>query len=206
MRFGHRMRQSGGEDGFGSPQGRGLGRGGLGGSRGGFGGGPRSSESRGRGMGGGRRRVLDAAELRLLLLRLIAEQPRHGYDLIRDIEARTNGAYAPSPGVIYPTLTLLQDMALIEEEAVEGSRKSYRITPAGVAEVDANAALTDAVLARFAELGAVQDRTDGGPVRRAMHNLRTVLLQRLSRSDADAETLFKVTALIDETAQKIERL
>src|SRR5690606_25340682 len=70
------------------------------------------------GMGGrgGRRRLFDGGELRLVLLKLIGDQPRHGYDLIREIEDKTGGAYAPSPGVIYPTLTLLADMGLIEEE------------------------------------------------------------------------------------------
>ncbi len=73
----------------------------------------------GRGRGG-RRRMFDAGELRLVLLKLIADQPRHGYDLIRAIEELTHGAYAPSPGVVYPTLTMLQDMGLIEEAKGEG--------------------------------------------------------------------------------------
>jgi hypothetical protein len=63
----------------------------------------------------GRRRVFDAGELRLVLLKLIADQPRHGYDLIRAIEEMTHGTYAPSPGVVYPTLTMLQVMGFIEE-------------------------------------------------------------------------------------------
>ena len=66
------------------------------------------------------RRMFESGELRLVLLKLIAEQPRHGYDLIRAIEEMTGGEYAPSPGVVYPTLTLLQDMGLIEEAAGEG--------------------------------------------------------------------------------------
>src|SRR4051812_32135574 len=66
--------------------------------------------------GGGRqRRMFDGGELRLVLLRLIADEPRHGYDLIRAIEELTGGAYAPSPGVVYPTITLLDEMGLIEE-------------------------------------------------------------------------------------------
>ena len=72
----------------------------------------------------GRGRVFDGGELRLVLLQLIAEQPRHGYDLIQAIEEITHGAYAPSPGVVYPTLTMLADMGLIEEAKSEGSRKA----------------------------------------------------------------------------------
>ena len=70
----------------------------------------------GRGRGGrGKRRMFESGELRLVLLKLIADQPRHGYDLIRAIEELTHGSYAPSPGVVYPTLTMLQDMGLIQE-------------------------------------------------------------------------------------------
>src|SRR5436189_5153366 len=88
----------------------------------------------GRGRGGhrgGRRRMFESGELRLVLLKLIADEPRHGYDLIRAIEQLTGGEYAPSPGVIYPTLTLLQDMGLIEEAPVEGPRKPFQATDEG---------------------------------------------------------------------------
>ncbi len=72
---------------------------------------------RGGGCGGGRsRRMFDGGELKLLLLKLIADAPRQGYDMIREIEAMTGGAYAPSPGVVYPKLTLLDEMNLIGEQ------------------------------------------------------------------------------------------
>src|SRR5262250_1986022 len=64
--------------------------------------------------GGRRRRVFDSGELRLVLLKLISDQPRHGYELIRAIEELSGGSYVPSPGMVYPTLTLLQDMGQIE--------------------------------------------------------------------------------------------
>src|ERR671912_2565602 len=69
------------------------------------------------------RRMFESGELRLVLLKLIADEPRHGYDLIRAIEDLTGGEYAPSPGVIYPTLTLLQDMGLIEEATADDTRE-----------------------------------------------------------------------------------
>ena len=74
----------------------------------------------------GRRRVFDSGELQLVLLKLIADQPRHGYELIRAIEELTGGAYVPSPGVIYPTLTLLQDMGRIEEATAGRSAQGVR--------------------------------------------------------------------------------
>lgn len=160
-------------------------------------------------MGGGprgRRRMFDGGELKVMLLMLIADEPRHGYDLIREMEARTNGAYAPSPGVVYPTLTLLADMGLIEERASEGAKKLYAVTAAGEAHLEENANIVASVVRRITEIGAMSEKTDGGPVRRAMGNLRTALRDRLTREDVEADTLHKVAAILDEAVQKIERL
>jgi DNA-binding PadR family transcriptional regulator len=168
----------------------------------GFGGG-RGHDGEGRGR---RRRMFDSGELRLVQLRLIADEPRHGYDLIRQIEELTGGAYKPSPGVIYPTLTLLDDMGQIAADTSEGARKLFAITPAGQADLDANHALVEALIARLAAIGEERQRTDGGSVRRAMGNLRQVLMNRLGGRDVDEATLHQVVALIDEAAQKIERL
>ena len=158
------------------------------------------------GHGGRSRRMFDGGELRLVLLALIADTPRHGYDLIREIEERTGGAYAPSPGVVYPTLTLLADMGLIEERESEGAKKLYGATPAGEAHLAENADTVTALMGRLAELGVMRERTDGGPVRRAMANLRSALHDRLHRVGADGDLLHDVAAIIDEAVQKIERL
>lgn len=160
----------------------------------------------GGGRGGGRgRRMFDGSELRLILLKLIEEQPRHGYDLIREIEERSGGAYAPSPGVIYPTLTMLDDMGLVEAKA-EGTRKAFAITEAGAAELAEKAEEVEALFQRLAELGEERARHSGGPIRRAMGNLRAVLQERLGSSEVDPETLHEVAAILDEAARKIERL
>ena len=90
---------------------------------------------RGRGRPRPAPRMFESGELRLVLLKLIADQPRHGYDLIRAIEELTHGSYAPSPGVVYPTLTMLQDMGLIQEAAAEGARKAFAVTPEGEAHL-----------------------------------------------------------------------
>lgn len=167
--------------------------------RGGFGG------PDGPGPGGRRRGLFGGDELRLVLLALLAEQPRHGYDLIREIEAKTGGAYAPSPGIVYPTLTMLQDMGLIAEAAADGARKAYAATAEGTAHLDANRAAVDALLARIGELGTSQRRTDRSPVRRAVHNLHRALNERVTRDEDDAELMHRLAALLDEVTQKIER-
>lgn len=161
----------------------------------------------GQGRGGrGGRRVFDSGELRLVLLKLIADQPRHGYDLIRAIEELSGGAYAPSPGVVYPTLTMLHDMGHIDEAKAEGSRKAYAITPEGAAHLAEHKAEVDALLERLAALAAMREKTDAAPIRRAMQNMRTVLHDRLSREDVDKAILHEVAAILDEAAQRIERL
>ena len=157
------------------------------------------------GRGGGRRRF-DGGELRLVLLRLIADEPRHGYELIKAIEALSGGAYAPSPGVVYPTLTLLTDMALTEEQAAEGTRKRFAVTEAGRALLADEAEQVAELFARLQALGERHARTDAGPIHRARANLRAALHHRLAGAEVDTDTLHAIAAILDEAAQKVERL
>lgn len=176
--------------------------GGRGGWRGPFGGDWWAHGERPRRRG----RMFDGGELRLVLLRLIADEPRHGYDLIRAIETLTGGAYAPSPGVVYPTLTLLDEMGQIEEQQSDGAKKRFAATDAGRAHLDENAEQVGVLMARLASLGEQATRTDGAPIRRAMGNLKVALGHRFAQGGFSEGTLHDVAALIDEVAQKIERL
>lgn len=162
-----------------------------------------SAEGRG---GRSRRRVFDSGELRLVLLKLIADEPRHGYELIRAIEELTGGSYVPSPGMVYPTLTMLDEMGHIAEAKSEGARKSFTVTPDGIAHLAERKTEVDALFARLAELAGLQERTDSAPVRRAMGNLREALINRLGRDGVEKQTVHDAVAIIDEAAQKIERL
>jgi DNA-binding PadR family transcriptional regulator len=137
------------------------------------------------------------------MLSLIAEQPRHGYDLIREIEERTGGVYVPSPGVIYPTLTMLQDMGFIAESEAAGNRKVYSVTAEGTAHLAQRKAEAEALLGRITELKSAQ-RGDRAPVRRALRNLHNALAEKLARADND-EMMHRIAALLDEVTQKIER-
>ncbi|WP_233601708.1 MULTISPECIES: PadR family transcriptional regulator [Corallococcus] len=158
------------------------------------------------GPGGGRHRMFEGGELRLVLLHLINAEPRHGYDLIRAIEGLSRGVYAPSPGVIYPTLTLLKDMELVgEPDTTDTQRKLFAITAQGKALLAENAKVVEGLLRRLAEAGELRERTDAAPVRRAMQNLKSVLFDTLSPG-VDKKVVLDVAALIDEAAQKIERL
>ena len=162
---------------------------------------------RGEGDGGprGRRRMFEGGELRLVMLLLIEQAPRHGYDIIRELETRTGGAYAPSPGAVYPTLTLLEETGLVEAQACEGAKRLFAITPAGKAELDQSRAEAEAALARLEALRKRGEATDMGPVFRAMTNLKTVLQQK-ALDAGNKQQLLDVADIIDEAARKIERL
>ena len=156
------------------------------------------------GRGGGRRRQFDGGELRLVLLALLADAPRHGYDLIREIEERTGGAYAPSPGVVYPTLTLLEETALIDEIKEEGARRRFAISEAGRLHLEERREEADRLLARLAELGERRARGDKAPIRRAMTSLHMALREALSADDM--ARAHDIAAILDDATQKIERL
>jgi DNA-binding PadR family transcriptional regulator len=149
--------------------------------------------------------MFEGGELKLVFLALMEAEPRHGYDLIREIETRTSGAYAPSPGIVYPTLTLLEDIGQIEAQASEGAKKQFALTAAGKAFLDENRREAEAALARLDALGARLKPMEAGPVARAMQNLRTALGQRVA-NQPDKKTLFELADLIDDAARKIERL
>jgi DNA-binding PadR family transcriptional regulator len=125
--------------------------------------------------------------------------------LIRAIEERTVGAYVPSPGVIYPTLTLLGEMGFIDEQLAEGTRKLFAITPEGTAHLEQHVEEVAALFARMDALGQERERVDVVPVRRAMLNLRSVLQHRLGEG-LDKDKVHDAVAMIDEAARKIERL
>ena len=160
----------------------------------------------GGGRGGGRRRMFEAGELRLVLLKLLGEQPRHGYDLIKAIEELSHGSYAPSPGVVYPTLTMLQDMGLIREDDAEGSRKVFSVTGEGKAHLAERREESDMLIMRLTDIGDTKRKAGGAPIKRAVGNLLSALWHRVTREDADEETLHDIAAILDDAAQKIERL
>ena len=160
------------------------------------------SRSRGRRS----RRMFESGELRLVLLKLIADEPRHGYDLIRAIEDITGGEYAPSPGVVYPTLTLLQDMGLIEESAGEGPRKPFQVTEEGRAHLAEREDEVAALLERLEDLKPDEPRSAGPVLGRAVKNVMTALSHRIGREGLDDELLHEIAAILDEAAQRIERI
>ena len=132
----HFAGRHGGFFGFGHHFGEGFGPGGRGGGPGGFGPG----------------RKLGSADLQLLLLALLAEKPSHGYELIKALEERSSGYYSPSPGMVYPALTYLEELGHASVEP-EGTRKLYRATEAGLKHLADNRAAIDTLLAQLQQIG-----------------------------------------------------
>jgi len=158
----------------------------------------------GRHRGGRIGRFLEHGDLRFIVLALLAEQPRHGYELIKELEDRTGGAYRPSPGVIYPTLALLEDEGFIRPAAGEAGRKLYEATDAGREALEQNRAGVDAVFGRMAEAAEGADTTRPR-IGRAMANLGMALQQRLSRRPITPEEIDRIVAMLDDTASAIEK-
>lgn len=157
--------------------------------------------------GGGRRhgRPFDYGELRLVVLAMIAEAPRHGYELMKSVEERMGGSYSPSPGVIYPTLSWLEDSGYVTAEPAEQGRKRYRITPEGEAFRAANQAAIDTILARIDQSGDGERRGAPPAIVRATENLKLALRLRLQRGAIEPATAETIAAALDAAAQAIER-
>lgn len=153
-----------------------------------------------------RARVFQRGELRLVLLHLISQEPRHGYDLIQQIEELTGGHYAPSPGIVYPTLTLMAEMDLIDEKVDDGGKKIYSITDAGTALLNEEEKHVADILSRLEGIAQMDQAADGASIRRAMGNMKSAIRIRLADEEKGSEKILDVAAIIDEAASKIERL
>jgi DNA-binding PadR family transcriptional regulator len=161
------------------------------------------------GRSGGRSslgRFFAHGDLRLVILHLIAEKPRHGYELIKAIEERVGGAYSPSPGVIYPTLTLLEELGYVTASAGEGGKKLHELTAEGRAFLDANRPAVDALLARMDEAGRIHGGGPAPQIMRAMENLKLAVRLRLSRGPLNEEQANEVAAVLDAAATSVERI
>ncbi len=155
-------------------------------------------------MGGGREaRLFEHGDLRLVIAALLAEKPRYGYEIIKELEERVGGGYSPSPGVVYPTLTLLEEIghAAVSEE--RAGRKLYTLTPEGQAALVANKAAADAILARI-DASAPARRGPPAPVVRAIENLHTAVRLRLKGQDATPEQVRAIADAIDAAVRRVE--
>ena len=147
-------------------------------------------------------RFFEHGDLRLVALQLIAEKPRHGYEIIKAIEEQSGGAYTPSAGAVYPTLTLLQELGQLTVKDGEDGRKLHTITEEGKAALFANRKTVEAVFARIAQAGS---GTSSAPqLEESMHTLKQALRLRLSRGPIEDEQMQHIVSAIDNVVAVIE--
>ena len=156
--------------------------------------------------GSHRRRMFDSGELRLVILQLCAEEARHGYDLIRAIEEMTGGAYAPSPGTVYPTLTLLEDMGLVEEHESDGKKRLFSATKEGKKYLKDRADEIEALMERLEGHGERRQKADAKPIKPAVKRLMKAFWVKMAETNGDEETLDKIAEIVNKAARKIEKL
>ena len=173
---------------------------------GGFGGGWEGFMGRGRGFGGGGERLFDSGELRLVILALLAEKPSYGYEIIKAIEERLSGGYAPSPGVVYPTLTLLEEEGYATVSSAEGSKKLYTVTELGAQYLKTNQPTVKAIFGRMEQAGKAFGRGRSPQIMRSMMNLGLALKMRAGQGNLTAEQISKITEAIDAAARLIDEV
>jgi len=154
------------------------------------------------GRGGGR--VFGPGDLRLVLLALIESKPRHGYELIKELEQKFGGGYAPSPGSVYPTLTLLEELGYVRSAASEGTKRLFEITAEGRQYLREHQAALDSAMARM-EMAARAASGEAPPeaLHHAMHTLKASLL--FHRGGWSASETERVRQIIEGAAESIAR-
>jgi DNA-binding PadR family transcriptional regulator len=163
------------------------------------------SERHGHGGRSGLGRFFAHGDLRLVILHLIAEKPRHGYEIIKAIEEQVGGAYSPSPGVIYPTLTLLEELGHVTVSTGDGAKKLHTITAEGRSYLEAYRPAVGALLARMEEASRVHGGGPAPQIVRAIENLKLALRLRLSRGPLSEDHIDAVATAIDLAATSVER-
>ncbi|PYE16204.1 PadR family transcriptional regulator [Paraburkholderia silvatlantica] len=178
-------------------------------------------EGFGRGFGGfgdgdgfGRGRKFTSEDLQLMLLVLLAERPSHGYELIKALDARSNGFYSPSPGMVYPALTYLEELGYVSV-TLEGNRKRYELSPEGRSYLEANRERADLILAKLTHFGrkmevmrramAGEDPAEGSAwVRELIEARRALKRALLRRTDAAPEEQRRIAAILARATREIE--
>jgi DNA-binding PadR family transcriptional regulator len=158
------------------------------------------------GFGGGRERFFDNGHLRLVILQLIADQPNYGYQIIKSIEERLSGSYAPSPGVVYPTLTLLEEEGFATVTSTEGGKKLYAATEEGRQHLKTNQALLKAIFGKIDHAGRAFGRGRSPQIERAVMNLHLALKMRAARGGLNQEQTGKIAEAIDAAARAIDEI
>jgi DNA-binding PadR family transcriptional regulator len=164
--------------------------------------------------GGGRRRggpfrggrMFEQGDLKYVILQLLAEKPRHGYEVIKELEERFAGSYAPSAGTVYPTLALLEDMGYASVALEEGGKKVYSITDAGREYLEQNKGAVDDIFERIAEFGASFLSDAMRDINRSMGTVGRSTYASASSYFRDKEKVARVREVLERAAREIDEI
>jgi len=161
---------------------------------------------KGRHHRGRRGRVFEQGDLKYVILRLLEEKPRHGYEIIKELEDRFGGAYSPSPGTVYPTLTMLEDLGYARVSQDEKGRKTYEITPEGSAYLAEHSTTVDGIFERIAQF--VEGFLDAPmmDVNNAFRRVGRAAYGHATRHVNDKAKLQKVREVLERAAAELEQL
>ena len=151
-------------------------------------------------------RMFEQGDLRYVILRLLEEKPRHGYEIIKALEERFGGMYSPSAGTVYPTLTLLEDMGYARVTVEEGGKKVYSITDEGRAYLTQNRSAVDDIFERIADLGSTFLSDAVMDVNRAIKDVAQATYRGAPRVFRDKEAVTKIRETLDRAAKDIQEI
>ena len=163
--------------------------------------GPRGKRHRGRPG-----RLFEQGDLKYVILRMLEEKPRHGYEIIKELEDRFSGAYSPSPGTVYPTLTMLEDLGYAKVSTDDGGRKVYTITGEGRAYLAAHSDTVDNIFDRIAKLVGHFLDEPMTEVHAAFRGVGRATYGRATGAAHDPALLKKVTEILERAAKEIDGL
>lgn len=162
---------------------------------------------RGRGHWRGRAaRLFEQGDLKYVILRMLEEKPRHGYEIIKELESRFGGAYAPSPGTVYPTLTMLEDLGYARVVPEDGGKKIYEITDEGRKHLAEHSGTVNDIFDRISRF--VEGFTDSAmmDVNHAFRRLARTTYSTATAHLQDREKLSEIKAVLERAAAEIEAL
>lgn len=157
------------------------------------------------GLLGGRRRRAEHGEVRYLILDAVRDRARHGYEIIRLIESRTNGAYRPSPGTVYPTLQVLEDMGHVRSRESDG-RRVYEITDEGRADLTDHRDEVEEAYERLAGDLDPGDWEEFATLFRRVRRLFRAVGRAYRRGGLDPGQLAEISKVIDDAVDRIEQV
>ena len=170
--------------------------------------GPWAWGGRGRRRGGPFRggRMFEQGDLKYVILQMLAEKPRHGYEIIKELEERSGGSYAPSAGTVYPTLTLLEDLGYASVATEEGGKKVYSITDEGRKYLEENKDAVDDIFERIADIGSSFLSDAMMDVNRAFGRVVRATYATAPWHARDKDVALKLKEILEDAARRIEEI